>query len=86
MNGRDIRICTIFAFAKMEFMEKLFSKEHEYAAMRNSEEKNIFLVFIIHIGLKGYVHSKRIGTLIGVTGFEIGFRVIARVRCNYEGI
>ena len=23
MNGRDIRICTIFAFAKMEFMEKL---------------------------------------------------------------
>ena len=23
MNGRDIRICTIFAFAKVEFMEKL---------------------------------------------------------------
>ena len=23
MNGRDIRICTIFAFAKIEFMEKL---------------------------------------------------------------
>ena len=54
--------------------------------MSSNDERNIFLVFMIQIVLKGYVNTKRVGSLVGIPGFEIGFGVVARIRCDDKGV